>query len=48
LIGIVASDHEPVASVAKALLHLAQTLDLQGTIEKKIQSALSPRQRRST
>jgi DNA-binding transcriptional LysR family regulator len=40
LIGIVASDHEPLASVAKALLHLAQTLDLQAGIEKRIQSAL--------
>jgi DNA-binding transcriptional LysR family regulator len=40
LIGIVASDHEPLASVAKALLHLAQTLDLQSAIEKRIQSGL--------
>jgi DNA-binding transcriptional LysR family regulator len=39
LIGIVASDREPLASVAKALLHLARTLDLQAAIEKRIQSA---------
>jgi DNA-binding transcriptional LysR family regulator len=39
LIGIVASDHEPLASVAKALLHLARTLDLQAAIEKRIQTA---------
>ena len=43
LIGIVASDHEPLASVAKALLQLARTLDLQATIEQKIQSAHLPR-----
>lgn len=43
LIGIVASDREPLASVAKALLHLARTLDLQATIGKKIQAALSAR-----
>jgi DNA-binding transcriptional LysR family regulator len=41
LIGIVASDHEPVTSVAKAMLHLARALDFQVTIEKKIQSALA-------
>jgi DNA-binding transcriptional LysR family regulator len=40
LIGVVASDHEPLASVAKALLHLARTLDLQSVIEKRIQSGL--------
>jgi DNA-binding transcriptional LysR family regulator len=43
LIGIVASDHEPLASVAKALLHLARTLDLQATIKEKIHSALALR-----
>jgi DNA-binding transcriptional LysR family regulator len=42
LIGIVASDHEPLPSVAKALLKTAQSQDLQSTIEKKIQSACSP------
>jgi hypothetical protein len=41
LIGIVASDHEPLPSVARALLHVARALDLQATIEKKIQSALA-------
>jgi DNA-binding transcriptional LysR family regulator len=40
LVGIVASDHEPLAAVAKALLHLARTLDLQSVIEKRIQSGL--------
>jgi DNA-binding transcriptional LysR family regulator len=43
LIGIVASDHEPVPSVARALLQVARTLDLQATIEKKIQIALTAR-----
>jgi hypothetical protein len=39
LIGLVASDHEPLASVAKALLHLARTLGLPASIEKRLQSA---------
>ena len=43
LIGLVASDHEPLPSVAKALLQVARTLDLQATIEKRIHTALAAR-----
>ena len=43
LIGLVASDHEPLPSVARALLQLARTLDLQAMIEQRIQAALVAR-----
>ena len=43
LIGLVASDHEPLPSVARALLQLARTLDLQAVIEQRIQAALIAR-----
>jgi DNA-binding transcriptional LysR family regulator len=41
LIGIVASDHEPLPAVARALLQVARTLDSQATIETSIQAALA-------
>jgi len=43
LIGIVASDHEPLPSVARALMQVARALDLQATIENKMQVALAAR-----
>jgi hypothetical protein len=43
LIGIVASDHEPLPSVARALLQVARTLDLQAAIETRIRAALAAR-----